>query len=375
MDVRLRQSPASRGSVVLLIAVWAICLCAIASAVLPVLPTDDWWIRIFDFPRPHSAALLVLAIPTAWVSLGMRHAATRSLFVGMAGALGLQLVWLWPYTPLHRVQAPAVSACGVEHRLSLIVANLREGNSGSARFMEAVREADPDLVFVVEIDRKWVDALQPLEAEYPRRVLHPRDDFWGFALYSRLDLVNPETHHLLSDYVPSLRTGLRLRSGAVVWLHGLHPKPPLPGEGTGQRDAELLLAAEAVRDAGNPAIVAGDLNAVAWSDITGLVQRIGGLLDPRIGRGPAVTFPTWLPVLLRVPIDHVFFTPAFRLLDVEPMPDVGSDHLPLLARLCHDPDRGVLRGEPPAVTASDQRRAREAIEDGREDAPRHRPPD
>ncbi len=166
-----------------------------------------------------------------------------------------------------------------------MVANLREGNDGVARFLEEVRRARPDLVFVVEVDRHWIGALRPLEDYYPNRVLHPRDDFWGLALYARLGLVDPEVRHLLTGYVPSLRTGLRLGSGAVVEFHGLHPKPPTPRQGTGLRDAELLLAAEAARAGGRPAVVGGDLNAAAWSTITGLMQRIGGLLDPRVGRG------------------------------------------------------------------------------------------
>jgi endonuclease/exonuclease/phosphatase (EEP) superfamily protein YafD len=355
--------------------VWAVCLFPVIATLLPVVPTDDWWIRIFDFPRPQIAAVLALAMPAAWLLLGLRRAATRSLAVAMLASLGLQLAWLWPYTTMHPVQAPATGACGAEHRLSLVVANLREGNSGAAPLLDAVRQADPDLVFVVEVDRQWVDALRPLEERYAHRVLHPRDDFWGFALYARLDLVDPEVRHLLSDYVPSLRTGLRLGSGAVAWLHGLHPKPPLPGEGTGQRDAELLLAAQAVRDAARPAVVAGDLNAVAWSDTTALVQRIGALLDPRVGRGAFVTFPTWLPAPLRVPIDHVFFTLDFRLLGIERLPDIGSDHLPLLARLCHVASGDEPRGRPPAATGADRRRAQEAIEDGREDAPLRRPAD
>ena len=73
-----------------------------------------------------------------------------------------------------------------------MVANLREGNDGVARFLEEVRRARPDLVFVVEVDRHWIGALRPLEDYYPNRVLHPRDDFWGLALYARLGLVDPE---------------------------------------------------------------------------------------------------------------------------------------------------------------------------------------
>jgi hypothetical protein len=72
-----------------------------------------------------------------------------------------------------------------------------------------------------------------------------------------------------------------------------------------------------------------------------------------------------------VPIDHVFFTPDFRLLDFARLPDIGSDHLPVMARLCHGP--GAAPWPPP--TAAELRRAEEAIADGREDAPGRRPAD
>lgn len=355
------------------IALWAVGLLLIGATLAPLLPTDDWWARALDFPRPLLAVLLLAGL-AAWPLLDRRRGASRALLAGLLGALGLQLHALWPYTPLHPLQALPAGECPEERRLSAVVANLRVNNAGAGPFLEAVRRADPDLVFVVEVDHGWLRALQPLEAAYPHRLLHPRADYWGFALYTRFELVGPEVRHLVSGYVPSLRTGLRLRSGAVVGFHGLHPKPPLPTEGTGQRDAELLLAAAAVHE-GGAALIGGDLNAVAWSPVTRLLQQIGGLLDPRIGRGIFPTFPTWLPAPLRFPIDHIFFTPEFRLLAVEQLPDIGSDHLPLLARLCHLPEAAEeARQRTPRAGEAERRRAREMIRDGQEDTREARPP-
>ncbi len=350
-------------------AAWTAGPVLVAATALPLVPTDDWWVRALEFPRPALAALLALAALGAWAALDRRRVSTWVLLAAVLAAFAFQFHRMSPYTPLHPAQVPSVAGCAPGDSLSLVVANLREGNRGAARFLEEVRRARPDLVFVVEVDPYWVEALRPLEEDYPNRVLHPRDDFWGLALYARTRLVEPEVRHLLTGYVPSLRAGLRLGSGAVVEFHGLHPKPPTPRQGTGLRDAELLLAAEAARAGGRPAVVGGDLNAAAWSTITGLMQRIGGLLDPRVGRGFFLTFPTWLPAPLRFPIDHVLFTPEFRLLAVEVLPDIGSDHLPLLARLCHVPgDAAALAVAPP--TDAERRRAREAIEDGRADAAR-----
>tara|TARA_R100000687_G_scaffold77331_1_gene69801 strand:+ start:19 stop:207 length:189 start_codon:yes stop_codon:yes gene_type:complete len=44
------------------------------------------------------------------------------------------------------------------------------------------------------------------------------------------------------------------------------------------------------------------------------------------------TFPASLP-LLRYPIDHVLVSNAFRLVGLQRLEDIGSDHLPLLADL------------------------------------------
>lgn len=356
------------------LAFWLLGLLLVAATLLPLIPTDDWWIRALDFPRQHMAVLLAAFLATGWLVLPHRRVGALLLMGAALGALCLQLLRIWPYTPAHAVQAPPARECDAGSALSLVVANLRAGSEGPGPFLNAIRRADPDLVFVVEVDHRWVEALRALEASYPHRFLHPRSDFWGLALYSRLELVEPEIRHLLSDYVPSLRTELLLPGGEAAVLHGLHPRPPLPGEGTGQRDAELLLAATAVREEGRPAILAGDLNAVAWSDTTALMQRIGGLLDPRIGRGAFLSFPTWLPVPLRVPIDHVLFT-NFRLVSLELLTDVGSDHLPLLARLCLAAADGQAQvGASPEPTEADWRRAREVIRDGREDAARRLPP-
>jgi endonuclease/exonuclease/phosphatase (EEP) superfamily protein YafD len=351
------------------IAVRAAGLVLVAATALPLVPTDDWWVRALEFPRPALAALLALAALGAWAVPDRRRASARVLLAAVLAAFGFQLHAMWPYTPLHPAQVPSAGDCAPGNGLSLVAVNLREGDRGASRFIEEVRRARPDLVFVVEVDPYWIEALRPLEEDYPNRVLHPRDDFWGFALYARAELVEPEIRHLLTGYVPSLRTGLRLGSGAVVEFHGLHPKPPTPRQGTGMRDAELLLAAEAARAGGRPAVIAGDLNAAGWSAITGLMRRIGGLLDPRVGRGFFLTFPTWLPVPLRFPIDHVFFGPEFRLRAMELLPDIGSDHLPLVASLCHLPG-GARTPDVAPPTEAELRRAREAIEDGRADAAR-----
>ncbi len=51
-------------------------------------------------------------------------------------------------------------------------------------------------------------------------------------------------------------------------------------------------------------------------------------------RGPLVlTWPTRLPAPARVPIDTVFVGGGLTLRNLKPGPDLGSDHLPIIAEI------------------------------------------
>jgi hypothetical protein len=103
--------------------------------------------------------------------------------------------------------------------------------------------------------------------------------------------------------------------------------------------------AREVKARGGPAIVAGDFNDVAWSHTSRLMQRTGGLLDPRVGRGLYNTFDATLP-LLRYPLDHIFHTEHFTLAELRRLPFIGSDHFPMSATLCYEPQAIQPQGVP-----------------------------
>jgi endonuclease/exonuclease/phosphatase (EEP) superfamily protein YafD len=196
-------------------------------------------------------------------------------------------------------------------------------------------------------------------------VAQPQDDGYGMILMSRLPLIAPKLRFLLDNYVPSIETRVRLASGGEITFHGVHPKPP-PLHHTGRRDAELLLVGERVRVEPGPAIVAGDLNDVAWSDTTRLFQQLSGLLDPRAGRGLYSTYHAGWP-MMRWPLDHVFFEKSFTLLEMRRLGYIGSDHFPFYIALGLRPE-AASRQEEPEATQEDIRRARAMIDDGRKEA-------
>jgi endonuclease/exonuclease/phosphatase (EEP) superfamily protein YafD len=337
---------------------------AILFTMLPLIPSKEVWIRIWDFPRVQIAVVLAAVLLAGPFVFTLRRLGLAFLAV-TGGAMTWQLYGIWPYTPLYPTQAKTALACESDSRVRLLVANVLIENREASPLLALVEEADPDLVLLIETDSWWDRQLEPLKAAYPHMVGQPQENSYGMHLFSRFEMVAPEVRFLVEDDVPSIMTGLVLPSGAQISFYGLHPKPP-PQQDTAERDAELLIVGKEVREGTAPSIVAGDLNDVAWSKTNSLFQDVSGLLDPRIGRGPHSTFHANWP-LLRWPIDHVFFEESFMLLDIAVMHDIGSDHFPFYVALCHDIAAATIQ-ERPQAEPSDLDAAEEAIDQGREEA-------
>jgi endonuclease/exonuclease/phosphatase (EEP) superfamily protein YafD len=350
-------------------------LVCIVTTLLPLSRHEAWWIRAWDFPRLQIVAASggVLA---ALIASGMiDDTGGLLLALVLVGCVAYQLAVILPYTRLWRIEVPTGAAAPGNRTLSLLVVNVLMSNRRADGLLELIRAHAPDLVLAVETDRWWCDHLERLQ-DYPFRLAHPLPNTYGLLLLSKLELVEPQLRFLLKPEVPSVRTGLRLPSGELITLYGLHPEPPSPSEAdsSAPRDAELVLIAREAAEANVPTIVAGDLNDVAWSHTSRLFRRISRLLDPRVGRGMFNSFHAGHR-LLRWPLDHVFVSNDFLLRDMQRLKAFGSDHFPILIRLDHEP-RAVEVTEPPAADADDHAEADRKLEQVGLDpaqAPRARP--
>ena len=351
----------------------------------PLLRSDAWWIRVFDFPRIQISILIVLILVcyAALRFFSRLRIYDYVLAAALALALTWQLIFIAPYTTFYPVQMSDSHSDDDSNRISLLIYNVLYDNRKVAALRDLIRDTDPDIILLSEPTRWWLDQLAGLEDDYPYTLFQPQENHYGKLLYSRLELADPEIRFLIDPKVPSIRTNVRLRSGTLITLYGVHPRPPglkrPEGEENGgisekanengdredsdMRDAELLLVAKEVRELGDvPVIVAGDFNDVAWSHSTHLFQRTGGLLDPRVGRGFLNTFDT-RSRFLRYPLDHVFASQHFHLVELRRLPDIGSDHFPMLVILDYIPGDSI--NEEPQPDTGDEQKADETIEEGK----------
>ena len=335
------------------------------------LPLDNWWVRGVDFPRIQ---ILVLGV-IAWLSLLLFWSQWQAwqwlLFIILSITLTFQLRMVLPYTKLWKkeVQDAKNQPDSQSAQLKIMVSNVLTPNEQKQDLIDLVEQRQPDVLITLESDQKWQDALGAIETDYPYTVKVPLENLYGIHLYSKLELIDPEVKYLMVDDIPSIHTQIKLQCGRIIWLYCLHPMPPSPTEAdkSTTRDAELLMVGRHIKESEQIAILAGDLNDVAWSKTTRRFQRISGLLDPRIGRSFINTFHVKYP-FLRWALDHLFHSACFTVVNIERLPSIGSDHFPVLTTLQYEPEETSKQEQNvPNAEADDIKETENKIAEGKKE--------
>jgi len=299
---------------------------------------DYWWIRGFDFPRVQISVLIFVNILLALFVYEFNMNWQFILVTALVISLFYQLKLIYPYTSIAQEQVVKFQGKDNDDYLSILVSNVLMTNRHYDKLINLTRSRNPDILLTLESDKKWEEALSVLEEEYLYCVKVPKDNLYGMHLYSKLPLENIEVKYLVADDIPSIHGTLNLPNGKVATIHCLHPRPPSPSESdtSTNRDAELLLVAREINKGVEMVLVFGDFNDVAWSRTTKLFQKVSGLLDPRRGRGFFNTYNANYK-LLRWPLDHVFHTDDFTLMEISRGKSIGSDHFPMYTKLNYTP--------------------------------------
>ncbi|MBI6117321.1 endonuclease/exonuclease/phosphatase family protein [Salegentibacter maritimus] len=310
---------------------------------------DKWWIRAFDFPRIQisilSSVVLVIAIFVFDFSEVIHFIAIGLLILSLL----YQLDKIYPYTWFAKKEVMQFEDGDPTDNISILVSNVLTPNKDYHKLLEIVNRRQPDILLTLESDNKWEEALKDLEKDYKYCVKVPQDNLYGMHLYSKLKLEETEVRYLVKEDIPSIHGFVRLDDNSKIRIHCMHPRPPSPSEAqtSTNRDAELLMLGRDVRKQDESVLVFGDLNDVAWSRTTRLFQQMSGLLDPRIGRGFFNTFHADY-LFFRWPLDHVFHSNDFTLIDIAREKHIGSDHFPMYIKLNFERKAELEQNKPEA---------------------------
>lgn len=232
-----------------------------------------------------------------------------------------------------KVPALPTAEAGTAPQLGVLVCNVYSENRDVAAVQALVAKCDPDLVLLLEINRRWLEGLAGLAECYPHRHAMP-DEFgnFGIGVWSKHPF-GAGGIAALENEVPQVDVTLRLPEGREVRFLGVHPLPPVSQGAVVRRAAVLRWVAERCRGS-VPTIVAGDFNATAYCDSALELAATTGLRD-----ATATLHHSWpsddvmLPFAIR--IDHVWASGDLRCISASREAFVGSDHFPVFARLAY----------------------------------------
>ncbi len=313
--------------ILLSVLVWTLAITVFVVTLLPLSGSVRWWVRAWEFPRLHIAltagfcVVLVALVPTGF---------TVALTLGLIACAAYQMVRIFPSPRFSATELHITDDAPDSSKIKLIAANVLMENTQKADLIQIIKRENPDVLFLMETDQGWLDALQDCLDQYPTVLTYPLDNYYGLIFATRLTSPRAEVVFLSDDNTPSLRAELIGPDGNGFNFIGLHPRPPVPGNDTIFRDQQIKTAAKMSGNANWPTVCMGDFNDVAWSSTSQRFKRYGGFLEPRVGRGMFPTFHAQYS-LLGVPIDQLYLTSGIGLVSFGRLEEFGSDHYPVSA--------------------------------------------
>ncbi|HZG01737.1 MAG TPA: endonuclease/exonuclease/phosphatase family protein, partial [Chitinophagales bacterium] len=222
----------------------SLALITLVATVVPLIPSKQWYVRIFDYPRLQTWTIAVLALSWYAVFYFKRGRNGYAYVVILVVAIVVQGYKAWPYTPLARKQVLwSEKTVDEATTVSLFICNVLQKNAEYAKVLAAVNTYNPDIFITTESDAVWQHELREIEDRFPHRIAVPQSNTYGMHVYSKLPLREADVRYLVEPDIPSIRTAVQLRTGDWVMLYVVHPRPPVPTEAsdTKERDAELVM--------------------------------------------------------------------------------------------------------------------------------------
>ena len=213
-------------------------------------------------------------------------------------------------------------------QMRAMLMNINASNGNTDLVLNAIHEADPDILLLEEVTPKWAHELAVLNTDYPHRIAEPQDGCFGVMLLSKYPLSHERVVRIGSADLPSIITDIHFPQGSVSII-GTHPLPPMNGNYSRQRNSQLAGLAKAVREQKYPVLLIGDLNTSPWSPYFTQLLRDSGLKNSMKGFGFQPSWPR-SHRLLRIPLDHVLHSAEISIHNRMVGGDIGSDHFPVI---------------------------------------------
>ena len=254
----------------------------------------------------------------AWVLCGVAHGVQRSISGVLVAAVTSAFLVLG-------LQVDPPPEAATQGDLEVMQVNVEMDAEDTAPLIEHIREANPDVVSLVEVDERWLKALTSA-LDYPYVEASPRGDFLGLALLSRHPILAYEVGDLTPG-IPASTAELKVADRPIT-LTTLHVLPPVTGAWARSQAEGLHALAGERSKRGTRWVVCGDFNATPWSRAFRTFVAESGLSPISSCGWFSGTWPAWIPVT-GLNIDHCLIASGLRSAGASIGPSPSGDHRPV----------------------------------------------
>ncbi len=282
-----------------------------------------WWLEVNKNAGPyylftHLISLLIL--PFCWHLDLSRRFQIGFLVFALAAYQGLPLL---PFL-VERIEPVTVAP---SRGLTMLFANLQQDNPNPDVAVDFVKDNPAQVVALVEVDDHWLQLLKTVTADYPFKILRPRDDKYGIAVFSKLPFETQRPSDFFGDDT-SVASFVLLdnRDGndeRRIEVMAFHAAPPVSQVALVENRILYRRISTFLRHATQPTVVLGDFNATPYSPFYKRMVDGASLKNAMYGRG----FPrSWnaTDFLQRFMIDHILYKGDLRVDKISYLP--VSDH-------------------------------------------------
>jgi endonuclease/exonuclease/phosphatase (EEP) superfamily protein YafD len=309
---------------------WCAALGIAGTVALPWIATPP----IFHEGTRASLALIENFYPTVAMA-GAAVTLTALLLRRRCAALLACAAAVFAVTPVVASIHAAPSVAEDTPRLKVVTFNLWVRNGETDRILAYLREEKPDIVFLEEATEAHKKALATLSDIYPTQVTcHTGIADCETMLLSRFPAHWQKAGPIAGSMPSTAIAMLDLGDGRAVTAIAVHLAWPFPMRGRDAQREQALHFAQALDAFPGPLLIGGDFNGGVWARNQDAVKTIARLTsEPGLHPSwPAIRIHGYdVPEWLRLPIDHLFTRGGPVIASAEIGPELGSDHLPLLA--------------------------------------------
>lgn len=240
--------------------------------------------------------------------------------------------------------------------LSVTSINVQFNNHNVQKIIDFLTEKNSDVVFLQELNERWIKALRPLKKLYQHEFIEDPGNQFGIGIFSKYKMENCKVVEAGDFGDPSIMADVKVKT-RIVRCVNIHPVPPLDTRMLKSRNKTFAKAACIANSSLHPVIIGGDFNSTMWSTAYKRMIRRSGLKNSRKGFGIMGTWPferpnhknfrngdkkrgtDWIPSWMihghpiKLPIDHILVSPEIIVKNMSAGPNIGSDHLPVTAEL------------------------------------------